>query len=126
MGGYPAKIKSIAFLENGMWLATSGANGVVLWPFAGANGPMGKQANEIGFDESAIVARLAANPGRSLLTAGLDDGRVWVCDVVSGHRADVRTETGPPITALALAGDRIAWGDEEGGAGVADIPEELG
>ncbi|HEX7761866.1 MAG TPA: WD40 repeat domain-containing protein [Caulobacteraceae bacterium] len=122
MGGYPAKIKSIAFLENGLWLATSGANGVVLWPFAGANGPMGKQANEIGFDESAIVARLAAQSSRALLVAGLDDGRVWVCDLKSQRLEPLKAEKGPPITALVLDGARIAWGDEDGGAGVFEVP----
>ena len=122
MGGYPAKIKSIAFLENGLWLASSGANGVVLWPFAGANGPMGKQANEIGFDESAMVARLAAQPARSVLAAGLDDGRVWVCDLKSQRLETLKAEKGPPITALALQDGRVAWGDEDGGAGAADLP----
>jgi WD40 repeat protein len=122
MGGYPAKIKSIAFLENGLWLATSGANGVVLWPFQGANGPMGKQANEIGFDESALVTRLAAEPGRSVLVAGLDDGRVWACDLKTQKLETLKAEKGPPITALALAGDRLAWGDEDGGAGAAELP----
>src|SRR5581483_10945775 len=60
MGGYPAKVKSLAFLAGGRMLATSGANGVVVWPFAGADGPMGKQAMEIGFDERALVTRVAA------------------------------------------------------------------
>ena len=48
MGGYPAKPKSLAFLAKGSLMATSGANGVVVWPFAGATGPMGKQAAEVG------------------------------------------------------------------------------
>jgi WD40 repeat protein len=122
MGGYPAKVRSLAFLDGGRMLATAGANGVVIWPFAGADGPMGKQAMEIGFDETALVTRVAAEPEGTRLGVGLSDGRVWVSDVASGRRAEIRTETGPPITALALAGERLAWGDEEGGAGVVDIP----
>ena len=122
MGGYPAKVRSLVFLENGRMLATAGANGVVVWPFAGADGPMGKQAMEIGFDERALVSRVAAEPGSSRLAAGLSDGRIWACDVGSGQRGDVKTDLGPPISALAVAGDRIAWGDEEGGAGVAELP----
>ena len=35
MSGYPAKTESLAFNRNGKWLATSGADGVVLWPFFG-------------------------------------------------------------------------------------------
>lgn len=122
MGGYPAKVRSLAFLENGRMLATAGANGVVVWPFAGADGPMGKQAMEIGFDERALVTRVAAELGSARLAAGLGDGRVWACDVGSGKRGDVKAALGPPISALAVAGDRIAWGDEEGGAGVLDFP----
>jgi WD40 repeat protein len=122
MGGYPAKVRSLAFLSGGKMLATAGAPGVVIWPFAGNDGPMGKQAMEIGFDETSLVTRVAAEPEGVRLVAGLNVGRVWVSDVASGRRAEIKTETGPPITALALAGDRIAWGDEEGGAGVSDIP----
>ena len=122
MGGYPAKVRSLVFFSGGKMLATAGAPGVVIWPFGGPDGPMGKQAMEIGFDEASLVTRVAAEPEGSLLGVGLNDGRVWVSDVASGRRAEIRTETGPPITALALAGERVAWGDEEGGAGVVDIP----
>jgi len=124
MGGYPAKVKSLVFFSKGLLMATSGAPGAVVWPFAGANGPMGKEAAEIGFDESAMVARVAATPDKSLLAAGLDDGRVWVCDVATSRMETIKAEKGPAISALALSatGDRIAWGDEEGGAGVAEVP----
>jgi WD40 repeat protein len=116
MGGYPAKVQSFAFLDGGAWLATAGANGVVLWPFVGADGPIGKQAAEIGFDESALVTRVAGEAG--LLAAGLDDGRVWACDLKSQVLTPLKAEKGAPITALAVQGLRIAWGDEAGGAGI--------
>jgi WD40 repeat protein len=119
MGGYPAKVKSFAFVDGGAWLATAGANGVVLWPFVGAEGPMGRQAAEIGFDDSALVTRVAGEAG--LLAAGLDDGRVWACDLKSQVLTPLKAEKGPPITALAVQGLRIAWGDEAGGAGVGDF-----
>jgi WD40 repeat protein len=125
MGGYPSKVKSLAFLDGGKMLATSGAQGVVVWPFAGADGPMGKSAMEIGLEDTAVVARVAAEPAGPLLAAGLDDGRVWAANVRSGQRHDLKAERGPPITALALAGRKIAWGDEDGGAGVLEIPEGL-
>ncbi|HEY3798060.1 MAG TPA: WD40 repeat domain-containing protein [Caulobacteraceae bacterium] len=125
MGGYPSKVKSLAFLDGGKMLATSGAQGVVVWPFAGADGPMGKSAMEIGFEDAAVVTRVVAEPAGPLLAAGLDDGRVWAANVRSGQRHDLKAERGPPITALALAGRKIAWGDEDGGAGVLEIPEGL-
>jgi WD40 repeat protein len=123
MGGYPAKIRSFAFFARGTILATSGANGVVAWPFAGAGGPMGKQAAEVGFDESAVATRVAAAPGSTWVAAGLDDGRVWVCDVKGQKVTHLKAEKGAAISALAMSGDarRVAWGDEAGGAGVAEL-----
>jgi WD40 repeat protein len=122
MGGYPAKVKSLVFFDGGRMLATSGANGVVIWPFAGADGPMGKQAMEIGFDERSLVTVVGAEPEGHLLAAGLSDGRVWVADVSGGGIRELRDTPGPPITALAMKHARVAWGDEDGGAGVEDIP----
>ncbi len=123
MGGYPSKVRSLAFLDHGRWLATSGAQGAVLWPFAGSQGPLGKQATEIGFDGSATVARIAGSANDTILAAGLDDGRVWACSLAAEKIELVKAEKGPPITALAVLGrDRLAWGDESGAAGVEDLP----
>jgi WD40 repeat protein len=123
MGGYPGKVKSLAFLSKGAMLATSGANGVVIWPFAGPAGPLGKQAAEIGFDQAAMVARVAATPASNRVAAGLDDGRVWVCDLTNQKIDMLKAEKGPPISALAMSADgkRLAWGDEDGGNGVVDL-----
>jgi hypothetical protein len=124
MGGYPAKVKSLVFVSKGMLLATAGAPGAVVWPFSGADGPMGKEAAEIGFDESSLVTRVAGTPDRALLAAGVDDGRVWACDLTSRHLHPIKAEKGAAITALAMTanGARLAWGDEDGGAGVVDLP----
>jgi WD40 repeat protein len=112
MGGYPSKPKSLSFFAHGNLLATSGAEGAVVWPFSGANGPMGKQAAEIGA------------PDRPLLTAGLEDGRVWIADLTAKGVNRIRADKGAAISALALSADgkRIAWGDEDGEAGVAETP----
>lgn len=123
MGGYPAKPKSLAFLSKGNMMATSGANGVVVWPFGGATGPMGKQAAEVGYDEAAMVVRVAAAPGSTWVAAGLDDGRVWVCDLTGQAITPLKAEKGSPVTALAITPNaaRVAWGCEDGAAGVAEV-----
>ncbi len=123
MGGYPAKVKSMAFLSKGSLMATSGANGAVCWPFSGPIGPMGKEAAEIGYDEAALTTRIAAASDRTWLAAGLDDGRVWAADVTGQRLVPLKAEKGAAICALAMSPDaaRVAWGDEDGNAGVAMI-----
>jgi WD40 repeat protein len=124
MGGYPAKPKSFAFLAKGALFATSGANGGVVWPFAGANGPMGKEAVEIGAEDGALVTQVAAHLPGSRLCAGLDDGRVWTADLQGRGVTFLKADKGAPITALAVSpdGSTLAWGAEDGAAGAAPLP----
>ncbi|HYC67045.1 WD40 repeat domain-containing protein [Brevundimonas sp.] len=123
MGGYPSKVRAMSFLSNGSLLATSGAQGAVLWPFVGSNGPMGREATEIGFNEGSLVAVVASQPRHGVLAAGLDDGRVWLADPAGRGLNFLKAEKGAPITALAMSGDasRVAWADEDGQACVADV-----
>ncbi len=124
MGGYPAKPRSMVFLTKGALLATSGANGAVVWPFVGANGPMGREAAEIGHEETALVTQVAAVGDTDRLVAGTDDGRVWYADLSGRDRQMLKAEKGAPITALAVSpdGGRVAWGDESGGVAVMTFP----
>jgi WD40 repeat protein len=125
MGGYPAKPKSVCFLADGRLMATSGAQGAVVWAFRGNNGPMGEQASEVGpLADGVTVTRVAGTPGRTVLAAGRADGRVWVAELAGSKLEFVRDEAGAAVSALAVSpkGDRIAWGDEDGAAGVANAP----
>lgn len=123
MGGYPSKIRSFCFLSNGQLMATAGAQGAVLWPFTGSNGPMGKEAVEIGYDENSLLTQVAGRADHGLLAAGLSDGRVWVARPESTGLAFVKAEKGAQITALALSADtrQLAWADEDGQAGVVTL-----
>ena len=123
MGGYPSKVRSIAFLSGGQLMATSGAQGAVLWPFTGANGPMGREATEIGYDEGSLVALVAARPAHGVMAAGLNDGRVWLADPAGQGLNFLKADKGAAIAALALSPDgrRVAWADEDGNAGVAGV-----
>jgi WD40 repeat protein len=125
MGGYPAKVKSMCFLFNGVIMATSGSSGAVVWPFGGGNGPMGKQASEVAYDQAGMTTKVAAHPALSLLAVGRDDGRISVLNLQHNRVETVREASGSPISALAMSADarRLAWGDEAGNAGVAELPE---
>jgi len=113
----------MAFLSRGRLLATPGAQGVVLWPFEGSNGPMGREATEIGFDETSLVNLVAAQAKHGRVAAGLNDGRVWVADPSAQGLEQVKADKGAPIVALAFDAEttRLAWADEDGQAGIVDL-----
>ena len=48
MSGYPARVTSLAWNSGGDWLATSGSNQIILWPFQSKDGPMGKTSASAG------------------------------------------------------------------------------
>ena len=123
MGGYPTKVRSLTFLSGGSLMATSGASGAVIWPFGGSNGPMGKEAAEVGVDDSATVVRVAAGPKSLILAAGLNDGRIWSADLKGVGVSKIREVKGAAISALSVSldGKRLAWGDEAGAAGLAEL-----
>ncbi|MBI1684802.1 WD40 repeat domain-containing protein [Caulobacter hibisci] len=125
MGGYPAKIKSLAFLDKGNLLVTAGANGAVVWPFAGASGPMGKEAAEIGFSRDSLVVQVAGVDALPVAIAGQDNGRIWAAHLRSGRIETLKAERGAPISSLAVdaGGTRLAWGDESGEAGILAVPD---
>ena len=61
MTGYPAKTRSLSWSHDGQWLATSGADAAVVWPFKDKDGPMGKAPRECGVRQ-ARVTRVAFHP----------------------------------------------------------------
>jgi len=124
MGGYPAKPRSLAFVQKGAALVTSGSHGAVIWPFVGTNGPMGKEAAEIGHREDTLVTQVTGASADGLVAAGLADGGVWAAKLGGLKQANLRGKGAAPISALALSADgaRVAFGDEAGAAGVFAIP----
>ena len=116
MGGYPGKIKSMHFFAKGKLLATSGAQGAVVWPFIRPVGPLGAEASEINPQEGGMVSVVAGAAEDTLLSAGLEDGRVWLAELKSTNVEWIKREKGAAITALAVSGEanRILFGDEDG------------
>jgi WD40 repeat protein len=120
-GAYQTKVQSLAFVQGGDWLVSSGSERAVLWPFIGKDGPMGRQAAEMSLAERGVITRAAAKGDGLIL--GLDTGKILALDLETDRQVRARATAGPPISALTLLADgRIAWGDEAGGAGVLDRP----
>jgi WD40 repeat protein len=115
MSGYPAKTQSFAFSRNGKWLATSGAEAVVLWPFFGG-GPMGKAPTELAGVPDSLCTRVAFHPQHEIVAAGFADGTVLMSDVGTKRVLPVCGPGRGPVSALAFNpdGTRLAFGTEAG------------
>ena len=122
MSGYPGKTTSMSFTRNGRWLATSGADSVVLWPFFGG-GPMGKAPTELAGGDSVICTQVACNPRNDVCAAGFADGLVIVADIGTSRVLPVTAPGRGAIRALAWSDDGafLAVGAETGFAAIVDF-----
>ena len=126
MSGYPAKTRSVDWSHDGGWLATSGAEACIVWPFQTKDGPMGKAPRECGV-RPAKVSRVACHPSALIIAIGYEDGWILLCRLTDGAEILVRhTEEGTKdaVTALAWSsnGKRLVFGLAKGDAGVLDLP----
>lgn len=123
MSGYPAKTRSFSWSHDGNWLATSGAEAVIIWPFQG-DGPMGKAPRECGV-RRAKVSEVVFHPGAYVIAAGYDDGCVLLLRLTDGSELVARPAVkGSGVTALAWdkTGKRLIFGCEDGQAGLLTLP----
>jgi WD40 repeat protein len=122
MSGYPAKTESMAFTRSGKYLASSGADSIVLWPFFGG-GPMGKPPLEIGQVENILCTRVACHPKEEVVAAGYANGLVVMAHLATQRIAVVTEGNGDAVSALCWSPDgaRLAFGTEEGLAAVVDL-----
>lgn len=122
MSGYPAKTSSLSFTAKGRWLASSGADSVVLWPFFGG-GPMGKAPTEIAGGDQVICTRVACHPQHEVVVAGFQDGLVLMAEIGSGKVVPVAAPGRGAVSALAWnpAGTHLAFGTETGFAALLDL-----
>jgi WD40 repeat protein len=119
MTGYPSRVKSMAWGAGGRFLATSGADMVILWPFVGKDGPMGKEPAMLAPLQAKVTA-VACHPKEDVLAAGYEDGTVLMVRMHDGAEILVRRNGTPPIAALAWSatGAWLAFTDESGEAGL--------
>ena len=122
MSGYSARVTSFGWTVGGRWLATSGATQLILWPFQAKDGPMGKQPHLLAPSEHRIEA-VACHPRQDVVAAGYGDGMVLLIRVEDGAEILAKKPGAAPVKALAWSTDGLflAWGAENGEAGIVDL-----
>lgn len=104
MSGYPAKPRSLSWSADGRLLASSGADGAIIWSFAGRDGPMGTSAMSLG-ERRVQVTALAWHPSAPMLALGYRDGAVQLCRSEDGAMLPMLEPDGGPITQLSFSPD---------------------
>jgi len=119
MTGYPGRVRSMSWSAGGKALATSGADAVILWPFASKDGPMGKEPAMLA-PLQARVTMVACHPRQNIFAAGYSDGTILMVRMTDGAEILVRRNGGAPVAALAWngKGTLLAFAAEDGEAGL--------
>ncbi len=119
MTGYPGRVRSMSWSAGGKALATSGADTVILWPFASKDGPMGKEPAMLA-PLQARVTQVACHPKQDIFAAGYSDGTILMVRTNDGAEILVRRNGGEPVSALAwnAKGTMLAFAAEDGDAGL--------
>ena len=118
MSGYSARVRSLGWTADGEFLATSGSEQLILWPFDGKDGPMGRQPKLLA-RQMARVAVVAPHPRQPVVAVGYADGRIVLVRIDDGALIEVAAAGASPVTALGwdADGQTFAFGTEAGEAG---------
>lgn len=122
MSGYASRVTSMSWTADGDWLATSGAPQLILWPFQGKDGPMGKEPRVLAPAEHRVEV-VASHPKDPIVAVGYGDGMVLFTRILDGAEILVRKPGNAPVSALAWSTDGrfLSFGTEDGEAGVLDL-----
>ena len=122
MSGYSARVRSLGWTADGKWLASAGSEQLILWPFQSKDGPMGKAPRMLApYPARAVV--VACHPTQEVVAVGYADGLALLVRVEDGAEILVRKSSTSPVSALAWRADgrAVAFGTEDGDAGVVDL-----
>ncbi|MCW5694311.1 MAG: WD40 repeat domain-containing protein [Pseudolabrys sp.] len=119
MSGYSARVRSLSWSQDGSLLATSGSEQLILWPFDGKDGPMGRQPTMYA-QSPARCTRVACHPKQPVCAAGFADGTVLMVRLEDGALIMAREADGQSVSALGWSpeGQVLAMGTEQGDARV--------
>ena len=115
---------SFEWSADGLVLATSGADCIVFWPFAGRNGPIGSSAT-VSLRAMTPVCAIACHPASTLVAAGHRDGSILFFDPVENQAILVRKPDESSVNAMAFSKDGflIGYGCENGIAGLIAVTD---
>ena len=102
MSGYSARVRSLGWTAGGDFLATSGSEQLILWPFDGKDGPMGRQPKIYARSE-ARVSVVACHPRQPVVAAGFADGSLVLVRTGDGALIAVRDKGGAPVSAWLIS-----------------------
>jgi WD40 repeat protein len=122
MSGYAAKVRSMDWSAGGRWLATSGSDQLILWPFQAKDGPMGK-APQLLAPAGQKVATVACHPKQDVVAVGYEDGLLLLVRIEDGAEIIGKRPGAAAVSAIAWnsTGSMLAFGCEDGEAGVIDL-----
>jgi WD40 repeat protein len=122
MSGYPGRVRSMSWSAGGKFLATSGADSVILWPFASKDGPMGKEPAMLAPMQVRATA-VACHPQQDVLVVGYADGTIMMVRMSDAAEILVRRNVGQPVAGLAwnAKGTHLAFAAEDGDAGLLEL-----
>ena len=124
MVGLPGRVRSMSWSASGKALATSGADKLIMWPFASKDGPMGKEPAMLA-PLQARVSMVACHPKQDIIAAaGYGDGTILLVRLNDGATSLVRRSSGTAaVSALAwnAKGTQLAFATEDGDAGMLEL-----
>lgn len=116
MSGYPAKVKSFAWVGDAPFLATSGADEAICWPFDGKDGPMGRAPETCAYGGKQLCTAVAGLVGLSGVFAGFADGAVLAGRLAfDAEDLLIKGSSGSPVAALAVSPEGWLFIGEESG-----------
>jgi WD40 repeat protein len=122
MSGYSAKVRSLGWTVDGKWLASSGSEQLILWPFQSKDGPMGKAPRMLApYPARAVI--VACHPREPIVAVGYADGLLLLVRIEDGAEILAKKPGEAPVSALGWRADggALAFGTEDGEAGVIDL-----
>jgi WD40 repeat protein len=122
MAGYAARVRSMGWTAGGDFLATGGSDQLILWPFQSKDGPMGKQPT-LQAPHSARLNVVACHPRQPVVACGYADGMVLIVRIADGAEVLAKRPGEAVVSALGWSADggKMAFGCEDGAAGVIDL-----